>query len=97
MQAHHITLAPKQTANVVVCSYTFDQCRLMIARGKSVYLYGQVSYRDTVNPKTVHQVQFCGRLHDLGFNVTTPFNPGAFAIGEECPHHNCADDECEAS
>ena len=96
MQAHRITLAPKQTASVVVCSYTFDQWRLMIARGESVYLYGQVSYRDTVDPKATHQVQFCGRLYDLGFNAAGPFNPGAFATGEDCPRHNCADDECEA-
>ena len=95
MQAHHITLAPKQTANVVVCSYTLDRWRLMISRSESVFLYGQVSYRDTVDLTAVHRVQFCGRLYDLGFTLG-PLNPGAFATGEECPHHNCADDECEA-
>ena len=95
MQAHHITLAPKQTANAVVCSYTLDRWRSMIANGESVFLYGQVSCRDTVDPAVVHRSQFCGRLYDLGFTVG-PFNPGAFATGEECPHHNCADDECSA-
>jgi hypothetical protein len=56
----------------------------------SVYVFGEGDYRDTVDPDTIHYVEFCARVHNFAFGG------GAIAaLTEYCKRHNCTDDECK--
>lgn len=92
---YSVTLAPKQTVRPIVCSYSLNEWAFIIAFKADLYVYGQATYRDTVNPAETHAVEFCTRLYDIRFSGS-PFNPGPFAMAEECESHNCRDAECAA-
>ena len=93
-RSYRLTLAPKETNQPVVCSYTIPQWGTVMGLKESIYVYGRASYRDTIEPMTSHYLEFCTRLYDIGFTAS-PFNPGPFSMGEERGKHNCTDDECK--
>jgi hypothetical protein len=89
-QPYRAPLGPKQVRTPLVCDFSLEKMTGIVAGMRSIYVFGEASYSDTVNPAIPHKVEFCTRLHDFAFGQSW------VAGSEACERHNCTDDECNA-
>jgi hypothetical protein len=57
-----------------------------------LYLYGSVRYKDIFHVS--HITMFCWQLTGIAGDVYRPPDPTQIR-GVSCPHHNCADEQCD--
>jgi hypothetical protein len=84
-----INLGPKVVLNPAACSFQQDQLNAITQGHKSIYVFGQIEYRDMIDSASNHRTEQCMQFLPLNMDVS------AFAAQSvPCPKHNCADDEC---
>jgi len=90
-KVQHIAIAPKTEIEPMACTVGLLQLLRAAQERQWVYAFGAASYQDTSNSTIRHHVEFCLQSHGVGIKADS-----MGMLQEECEHHNCADDECQA-
>jgi hypothetical protein len=89
-QLYRAALGPREVRDIVACDYGAPEMGRIVAERRSVYVYGEATYLDNIDPAIAHRVRFCARIHSL------TLSPRVSGVAEACEKNNCTDDECDA-
>jgi cell division protein FtsL len=89
---YRIAIGPKKEASYIACTYGVPAFTRVITDSRSIYVFGDALYADTVRPSQTHRVEFCYRFYRF-FSIEGGPPTGD---ADACGRHNCTDDECDA-
>ncbi len=90
--------APQGVVTAAPVSIPVEEVGQIVDGRKVIYVWGHADYRDVFSGTPLHTSQYCfvvtgfyGDIYSTSPNETTVANT------ENCPTHNCLDDECKAN
>lgn len=86
-------IAPKGSVTVDAGAIQWGDIQLASERKSRIFLWGWASYNDSFKNTSVHKTEFCYVISSLEI-VSAGAQTGVRARYDNCPHHNCYDEEC---
>jgi hypothetical protein len=89
-----VTAGPHGEAGIEAAPIPANEVGALLSRRTRLYFWGWAKYHDIFEGTPEHITKFCMELVGFHGDPLSPSQSGA-AIMNNCPVHNCYDDECE--